>query len=59
MADKAPVQVGEGSPQHVAWKLMLEISAIEGGFRDRETLLDTYAECLHATNGYRSWQDRR
>lgn len=58
MSDKVAVKATEGSPEYVAYKLLFDIAAIEGGLKDRKTILDTYAECLHATNGYRDWQKR-
>jgi hypothetical protein len=53
MAERNPVQVGEGSPEYIAFKLMLEVAMVEGGLKDRKGILDTYAECLQTTNGYR------
>jgi hypothetical protein len=54
MTDKNHVQVGEGSPEYVAYKLLRDIATIEGGLKDRKAILDTYAECLRATSGYRN-----
>jgi hypothetical protein len=66
MADSAPVvHIGENSPEHVAYRLLLDIQRIErkvfsGGEikqgwsgADRKWVLDTYAECLQAAKGYR------
>lgn len=60
------VHIGENSPEQVAWKLMMLIAALEEkkvpgaigghGAPDREWLLDTYAECLDATQGQRNYQ---
>jgi hypothetical protein len=47
MADKPEVHIGENSPEHVAFKLFLQINATEGK-RDRAEVLDLYAECLDA-----------
>jgi hypothetical protein len=62
MADSASViHIGENSPEHVAYKLMERIAAIErkslhntenlragASAADRKWILDTYAECLKA-----------
>ncbi len=61
MADNAVVHIGENSPEQVAFKLMQEISNVEGvqlyshGEKpvSREWVLDTYAECLKAVRGFR------
>jgi hypothetical protein len=45
----------DGSPEMVAYKLMYDIAGLEGGLPSRQKLLDTYAECLQATRGYRSF----
>lgn len=58
MAEKVMIQQSEGSPEFVAYKLLLEIASIEGGYKDRKTVLDAYAECLHATRGYRDFPSR-
>ncbi|MBO6521195.1 MAG: hypothetical protein JJ900_09760 [Rhodospirillales bacterium] len=63
MAEEAKAQIGENSPEHVAYKLMHEIAVQEGHAdstrrvinADRKYVLDLYAECLHATNGYRTF----
>lgn len=56
MADKAPVQVGEGSPEYVAYKLLRDVATTEGGLKSRKAILDAYAECLQATSGDRDWE---
>jgi hypothetical protein len=55
MADAPTVQLGENSPEQVAFKLLTIIAASEkkaintgGATADRKWLLDTYAECLLA-----------
>ncbi len=65
MADSPPVvHIGENSPEHVAYRLLQQVMNIERmsptqdpaqGWRpaDRKWLLDTYAECLQATKGFR------
>ena len=67
MADAAPVvHIGENSPEQVAFELLQKVALLErksinksnpeaSGWTgaDREWLLDTYAECLHATKCYR------
>lgn len=69
MADQTVVQMGENSPEYVADRLMKDIAATENrslsrnpsaGMQaaDRAWVLDTYAECLEAVNGYRSVQKR-
>lgn len=67
MADTKPVvHIGENSPEEVAFKLLRQVAAIEktsmyggpGGSepKNRKWLLDTYAECLEAVKGGRSWK---
>jgi hypothetical protein len=57
MADAAVVHISENSPEHVAFKLLLAVTAAEkmnmhpyvGGNDypvNRAWILDTYAECL-------------
>lgn len=65
MADAAPVvHIGENSPEEVAYKLLIHIASTEG-YRlahgpntdnqpNKEWILNTYAECLTATKGYRN-----
>lgn len=58
MADAPVVHVGEGSPEHIAYKLFLEIARLEdvdlaagaSGTRkpDRAWIYQTYGECLRA-----------
>jgi hypothetical protein len=51
MADKPVVHIGENSPEHVAYKLMLDIVRIEGKDRhSKDEILNRYAECLHTVN---------
>lgn len=62
MAD-AVVHIGENSPEEVAYKLMTTIASLESldlyghGKKpaDRKWLLDTYAECMKAVQGKRSF----
>lgn len=65
MSDKAAVvHIGENSPEEVAFKLLQTVASVEGKslfpFRggdvkpDRKWILDTYAECLAATRGFRT-----
>lgn len=51
MADSLKME-GDGSPQNVAFKLLLQIKAFEN-FDLRQKLLDAYAECLDAAHGAR------
>ena len=66
MADKMMATlIGGASPQEVAFKLFERVLTVEGkhtgaggrpgdtDYADRKYLLDTFAECLHAANGYR------
>ncbi len=58
MADAPVVQMGENSPQYVAFRLFREVAIAEGksiihnaagpSKPDRKWILDTYAECLRA-----------
>ena len=58
MADTTTVHTSENSPEHVAWKLFLEVANAEGKDvwagagkatkPDRQYILDTYAECIMA-----------
>jgi hypothetical protein len=68
MADAPVVHIGENSPEYVALKLAEVVARIEGKSlyidaqqrektADRKWLLDTYAECLNAVKGYRSWEE--
>lgn len=52
MADEKKL---DGSAEAIAYKLLEDIAAMEGGFKERKKFLDAYAECLHATRGYRSF----
>jgi hypothetical protein len=44
------VKLGGESAEQVAYKLMMDVSQLENGFKDRKSLLDTYAECLRAVH---------
>ena len=67
MVEAAPVvHIGENSPEGVAYRLLQNIAAAEGlhigsnptsalKLRDRKWVLDTYAECLYAVRGHRSF----
>ena len=59
MADQPVVHIGENSPEHVAYQLMLQISFVEGkvlhgkpgGKKEtasRQWILDTFSECMIA-----------
>ncbi len=59
MADQPVVHIGENSPEHVAYQLMLQISSAEGKvfhgnpggkkeIASRQWILDTFAECMVA-----------
>jgi len=60
MADTTVVHIGENSPEQVAYKLLVNIAAIEGYYLregpypagnkspTKEWLLSTYSECLTA-----------
>ncbi|MCA8901294.1 MAG: hypothetical protein KDA53_08585 [Hyphomonas sp.] len=60
MADQ--VELIQTSKEEVAYKLYREITGAEdrpiGREEVRKYLLDTYAECLHATRGLRDWKGR-
>lgn len=62
MSDRNSVNIAENSPEYVAYRLLMDIAAVEGqskgaGFRisdsDRQWILDTYAECLMTVKGNR------
>jgi hypothetical protein len=71
MSDTPVVHIGENSPEEVAFKLMEKVARLEkkifyhssertqDSTADRQWLLDTYAECLHAVRGYREFRDAR
>jgi hypothetical protein len=51
MVDQPAFQVGENSPEYVAFRLLERIAMVENrgfnaGGADRNWILDTYAECL-------------
>lgn len=55
MADAPVVHIGENSREQVALKLMWEVIRLEKKTPlTRKELLDTYAECLQATEGNRA-----
>lgn len=67
MSDNTILHFGENSPEKIAYVLLQEIANIEGqstspwptdGFQttNRKWLLDTYAECLKAVRGFRSFE---
>lgn len=60
MADKPNIPDGSGSPTRVAYDLAMQIISDErmtigSDKQDRKYVLDLYAECLHAANGFRDW----
>lgn len=64
MSDTAAARLSGESPEQVAYKLMLLVGSVENkitgtgmpnGNATRKWLLDTYAECLHATRGFRDY----
>jgi hypothetical protein len=59
MADNTVVHIGENSPEKIAYLLMVDIINKEGGKSeaDRKKILDTYAECLQAVRGYRTFPE--
>lgn len=57
MADNVK-DIGEGSPENVAWKLFYYIRSLEL-MNDRRAVLDCYVECLDATRGARDYQARK
>jgi hypothetical protein len=47
MAEKPIVHIGENSPEHIAYKLMLDINRVERRDpRSKDEVLNLYAECL-------------
>jgi len=58
MADGSVIRTGEGTPEHIAYKLLQTIASNEGksltsdagaaASADRKWLLDTYGLCLKA-----------
>lgn len=48
------VELNVASKESVAMSLMLKINQTEKTY-DRKHILDLYAECLHATSGYRDF----
>ena len=69
MPDAPEIHLGENSPEHVAYKLFLNIAAVEGkllhqaserspqNVANRKWILDTYAECLTAVRNPHSRVD--
>ena len=67
MADNTTIHIGENSPEKIAHALFLTIASVEGRIlggvedarkarmADRKYILDTYAECLAAVRGYRTF----
>lgn len=63
MTDIPVLHIGDGSPEQIAFRLLMIIGQSEGKSLDasgyakpdvtRKWLLDTYAECLDATRGSR------
>jgi hypothetical protein len=68
MADNAVVHIGENSAEHVAYRLMENIAAVEKRslfhardsertVADRKWILDTYRDCIEAVKGGRTNDD--
>jgi hypothetical protein len=67
MAETIVLRIGDNSPEHVAYKLLIDVARIEKkadshGIKvganegaDRKWLLDTYAECLAAAKNQRQY----
>lgn len=56
MSDRTVVHMGEGSPEQVALRLLERVLASENHQSwNRRLILDTYAECLEAAKGQRSY----
>ena len=48
MSDQTVIHMGENSPEHIAYRLMLDVQNIEKTTKwGRKELLDLYAECIH------------
>jgi hypothetical protein len=57
MADTVKIETGDGSRENVAYKLMKEVWSVEDARqRNRQSILDLYAECLDATMGGRRYK---
>lgn len=60
MADK--FEIKQTAAEEVAYKLFRDVITSEDRPTDRQTvreyLLNTYAECLYATQGYRDWKGK-
>lgn len=63
VAQSSAISTGK-SQAEVAYSLLLKVAEVEGKFSgsyfkegaDRKYLLDTYAECLNAASGNRTWR---
>jgi hypothetical protein len=58
MADAPVVNIGQHSPERIAYDLMVGIlnaEKIKAEDRTRKMILDTYAECISAVRGKRNW----
>lgn len=53
MAVKPMLHTGGTSPEEIAFRLTRWTAEIEKGLKTRESLLDTYAECLQAVQARR------
>lgn len=54
--DDLKVHMGEGSPEYIAHRLYHEIMGAEKlEQKDRKYRLDLFAECIHATKGFRDF----
>jgi hypothetical protein len=62
MADAPVVHIGENSPEKIAYALMVDVfnaERIKHENRNKQIILDTYAECLDAVRGVRNWEHRK
>ena len=63
MAENIKIESEQNSAEAIAYKLMLDIQSAERAYNSesgkipltREWILNTYAECLYATKGYRDF----
>jgi hypothetical protein len=59
MANAPVVHIGENSQEQVAYKLLDKVLASENHQSwSRKLILDTYAECLDAVTGHRSYKSQ-
>jgi hypothetical protein len=62
MAEKVDVRLGGKSPEEVAYQLMSDVFLAEGRAafdrKDRNYILNTFSECLHAVRGFRNHEER-